>query len=76
MRSSRPLAPAGWGEVYRARDTKLGPDVAIKVLAENFVADPEACWPLPARGTDLATLNHPHIATIYGLEEGAAASSW
>ena len=57
------------GEVYRARDTKLGRDVAIKVVAESFTHDPERVARFQREAQLLASLNHPHIATIYGLEE-------
>ena len=59
------------GEVYRARDTKLGRDVAIKVLAESVVADPDRVARFQREAQVLAALNHPHIASIYGLEETA-----
>jgi serine/threonine protein kinase len=57
------------GEVYRARDTKLGRDVAIKILPAAFANDPDhlACFKRDAQV--LASLNHPNIAGIYGLEE-------
>lgn len=66
-----PLGKGGMGEVYRARDTKLGRDVAIKVLPEAFAADPERMARFEREAKVLASLNHPHIAQIYGLEEGA-----
>jgi serine/threonine-protein kinase len=56
------------GEVYRARDTKLGRDVAIKVLPESLAHDPERLERLEREAKALAALNHPHIAQIYGLE--------
>src|SRR5262245_18995908 len=58
------------GEVYRARDTKLDRDVAIKVLPEPFVADPERVARFHREAKTLAALNHPHIGAIYGLEDG------
>ena len=63
------------GEVYRARDTKLGRDVAIKMLPADFTADPERRARFAREARLLATLNHPHIGAIYGLEEsdGVAA---
>ena len=63
------------GEVYRARDTKLGRDVAIKFLPAAFTADPERRARFAREARLLATLNHPHIGAIYGLEEsdGVAA---
>ena len=57
------------GEVYRARDTKLDRDVAIKVLPEAFVADPERVARFLREAKTLASLNHPNIAAIYGLEQ-------
>ena len=57
------------GEVYRARDTKLGRDVAIKILPDAFAHDPERVARFRREAQLLAALNHPHIAAIYGLEE-------
>ncbi len=57
------------GEVYRARDTKLGRDVAIKMLPRLFAADPERLVRFEREARLLAALNHPHIGAIYGLEE-------
>ena len=64
-----PLGAGGMGEVYRARDRKLGRDVAIKILPQEFNADPERRGRLAREARVLATLHHPHIAAIYGLEE-------
>ena len=63
------LGAGGMGEVYRARDTKLGRDVAVKVVAEAFLSSPERLARLEREAQVLATLNHPHIGAIYGLEE-------
>ena len=63
------LGAGGMGEVYRARDAKLGRDVAIKVVGRDFVSDPERLARLEREARVLATLNHPHIGAIYGLEE-------
>jgi len=65
------LGEGGMGEVYRARDTKLGREVAIKVVLEAFVADPERLIRFDREARSLAALNHPHIATLYGMEESA-----
>ena len=64
-----PLGAGGMGEVYRARDTKLGREVAIKVLPESFVQDSERLARFEREAKLLAALNHPGIATLYGLEE-------
>jgi eukaryotic-like serine/threonine-protein kinase len=56
------------GEVYRARDPKLGRDVAIKILPQHFTADPERRARFTREARLLATLNHPNIGAIYGLE--------
>ena len=64
-----PLGSGGMGEVYRARDSKLGRDVAVKILPEHFTLDPERRARFAREGRLLASLNHPHIAAIYGLEE-------
>ena len=57
------------GEVYRARDRRLGREVAIKVVLEAFVADPERLTRFEREAKALATLNHPNVATLYGMEE-------
>ena len=63
------LGKGGMGEVYRARDTKLGRDVAIKVVADAFLSDPDRLARFEREARVLATLNHPHIGAIYGWEE-------
>jgi serine/threonine protein kinase len=65
-----PIGAGGMGEVYRARDTKLGRDVALKVLPEAFAHDAERMARFEREAQVLALLNHSHIATIHGLEEG------
>src|SRR5688572_9452888 len=65
------LGAGGMGEVYRARDTKLNRDVAIKVLPELFAADAERLARFTREAQTLASLNHPNIAAIYGIEDGA-----
>ncbi len=64
-----PIGKGGMGEVYRARDTKLERDVAIKVLPEEFAKDKERLARFEREAKLLASLNHPNIASIYGLEE-------
>ena len=63
------IGAGGMGEVYRAHDTKLGRDVALKVLPESFVHDPDRVARFRREAQVLASLNHPHIGAIYGLEE-------
>src|SRR5262245_35627383 len=63
------IGVGGMGEVYRARDTKLNRDVAIKILPESVAADPERIARFEREAKTLAALNHPHIAHIHGLEE-------
>ncbi len=63
------IGVGGMGEVYRARDTKLDRDVAIKVLPESLAKDPERIARFQREAKTLASLNHPNIAAIYGLEE-------
>src|SRR3979409_1291380 len=65
------LGEGGMGEVYRATDTKLGRDVAIKVIPELFAQDADRMARFSREAQVLASLNHPNIAAIYGIEEGA-----
>jgi serine/threonine protein kinase len=64
-----PIGVGGMGEVYRARDTKLNRDVAIKVLSAAVANDADYMARFQREAQVLASLNHPHIATIYGLEQ-------
>jgi serine/threonine protein kinase len=67
------IGRGGMGEVYRARDRRLGRDVAIKVLPESLDTDPERIVRFEREARVLASLSHPHIGAIYGLEEMAGA---
>ena len=64
-----PLGAGGMGEVYRARDTKLGRTVALKVLSDAWASDPDRVSRFQREAQLLASLNHPHIAALYGMEE-------
>ena len=66
-----PLGAGGMGEVYRARDTKLGRSVAIKVLPEAVATDPDRIRRFEREARVLASLNHPHVAALFGMEEAA-----
>jgi eukaryotic-like serine/threonine-protein kinase len=68
-----PLGAGGMGEVYKARDTRLQRSVAIKILPSNFAADPERLARFEREAQVLASLNHPNIAHIYGVEETGGA---
>src|SRR5262249_9619005 len=70
-----PLGTGGMGEVYRARDTTLDRDVAIKVLPEAFAQDPERLARLEREAKTLAALNHPNIAQIYGFERSESVTA-
>src|SRR5436189_5153968 len=63
------LGSGGMGDVYQATDAKLGRSVAIKLLPEAFARDAECVARFEREARVLASLNHPHIAAIYGLEE-------
>ena len=64
-----PIGAGGMGEVYRARDTKLEREVAVKVLPAALARDPERLARFEREAKVLASLNHPNIAQIYGVEE-------
>src|SRR2546426_6333436 len=66
------IGQGGMGEVYRARDTKLDRDVAIKILSAGFTTDPERLARFEREAKTLASLNHPNIAQIYGVEDAGA----
>src|SRR5580693_2817094 len=68
-----PIGAGGMGEVYRARDTRLKREVALKVLPDAFAGDPERMARFQREAEALAALNHPNIAQIYGVEERALA---
>jgi serine/threonine-protein kinase len=65
------LGAGGMGEVCRVRDAKLGRDVALKLLPASFLYDPERIARFRREAQVLASLNHPHIGAIYGLDEMA-----
>ena len=63
------------GQVFRAHDTKLDRDVALKVLPDSFASDPDRLARFTREAQTLAALNHPNIAGIYGLEEGGGLTA-
>src|SRR5262245_2472255 len=67
------LGAGGMGEVFRARDTKLGRDVAIKILPSAFTTDPDRLARFEREARVLAALNHPNIGAIYGVEDAGTA---
>jgi serine/threonine protein kinase len=70
-RLSNKLGEGGMGAVYRATDTKLNRDVAIKILTDAFASDPDRLARFTREAQVLALLNHPNIAQIYGVEDRA-----
>ncbi len=69
------IGAGGMGEVYRARDARLNRDVALKVIPEVFAADADRMARFEREAKLLASLNHPHIAAIYGLEESSSTNA-
>jgi eukaryotic-like serine/threonine-protein kinase len=69
------LGAGGMGEVYRARDTKLNRDVALKILPEPLATDPDRLMRFEREAKTLASLNHPHIAQIHGFEQSPSTRS-
>src|ERR1017187_9569103 len=67
-----PIGAGGMGEVLRARDPRLGRDVAIKVLPAAMSTDPDRLARFQREARAVAALNHPHIVTIYSVEEGGS----
>ena len=67
-----PLGAGGMGEVYRARDSKLARQVALKVLPDAFARDPDRMARFERESRVLASLNHTNIATIYGVEDSGS----
>jgi serine/threonine protein kinase len=69
------IGTGAMGEVYRARDTRLKRDVAVKILPSTLAADPDRLARFQREAEVLASLNHPHIAAIYGLEDAGGVTS-
>src|SRR6187399_1842795 len=69
------LGTGGMGEVYRARDTKLNRDVALKVLYESVVSDADRLARFRREAQVLASLNHPNVAHLYGFEDASAVQA-
>src|SRR5262249_40598332 len=70
-----PIGAGGMGEVYRARDPRLGREVALKILSDAFGSEPDRLTRFEREAKTLASLNHPHIAHIYGVEESPATGN-
>jgi len=69
------IGVGGMGEVYRARDTRLKREVALKILPESFASDPDRLARFQREAEVLASLSHPNIAAIHGLEESNGTRS-
>src|SRR5262245_25068598 len=70
-----PLGAGGMGEVYRATDSRLKRQVAVKILPPSLAADPDRLARFQREAEILASLNHPHIAGVYGLEEAGGVKA-
>src|SRR5262244_234232 len=70
-----PIGEGGMGQVYRARDTTLNRDVALKILPDSFATDPDRLARFTREAQTLASLNHPNIAHIHGFEETSSTAS-
>src|SRR6185436_4872238 len=70
-----PLGAGGMGEVYRARDTTLGREVALKILPAAFANDTDRLMRFDREAKTLASLNDPHIAAIYGFEKSGTVNA-
>ena len=75
LQDNRETRPRGMGEVYRATDTKLGREVAIKVLPEALAGNAERLARFQREAELLTSLNHPDIAAIHGLEESGGSKA-
>jgi serine/threonine protein kinase len=69
------IGKGGMGEVYSARDARLGRQVAIKILSREFTSDPDRVQRFEREARVLASVNHPHIATIHGVEDAEGMSA-
>ena len=69
-----PIGEGGMGQVYRATDTTLGRQVAIKILPDAFASDPDRMARFEREAKTLGSLNHPHIAAIYGFEKSGGCT--
>ena len=69
------IGKGGMGEVYSARDVRLGRQVAIKILSREFTSDPDRVQRFEREARVLASVNHPHIATIHGVEDAEGMSA-
>ena len=69
------LGAGGVGEVYRARDTRLKREVALKILSASFAADPDRLARFQREAEVLASLNHPNIAAIHGVEDSGSVAA-